>query len=108
MNGNVAPVITRKSTTDRSDVRLTPREIARDIPMMLICDRTMIAPLIKQRQDFDFDGKDEVWDGVYVVSPLADDEHQDVVTGLSAVIFIVVRWAGLGQAFAGVNVSDRK
>ena len=50
---------------------------------------------------------DEVWDGVYVVSPGANNEHQDFVGGLSAIFTVVLRWTGLGVVQPGANVSDR-
>jgi len=32
-----------------------------------------------RRQAWDADGHDEVWEGVYFMSPEADDDHQDWV-----------------------------
>lgn len=53
------------------------------------------------------DKYDEVWDGEIHVSPLANNNHQSIVIGLSMVFYTVVNMAGRGQAFPGVNVSDR-
>jgi Uma2 family endonuclease len=62
--------------------------------------------VIADRKKRGIDRFDEVWDGVYVMSPIADFEHQSLVTRLS--------WAfmqsGLPQGtvvLSGVNVSDR-
>jgi Uma2 family endonuclease len=54
------------------------------------------------------DRYDEVWEGVYMMAPLADDEHQDLQTQLGGVLLVRVGWTGLGQVRTGVNVSDRE
>src|SRR3954471_19478669 len=59
------------------------------------------------RSESGADRYDEVWDGVEVMSPLTNDEHQQIALGLGAVFQIVIGWPGLGDARAGVNVSDR-
>jgi Uma2 family endonuclease len=61
--------------------------------------------MIRERRKFGGDRYDEIWDGVYVMSPLADNQHQFLATGL-----VVVLATALGsqvQVFAGCNVSDR-
>ena len=50
---------------------------------------------------------DEVWEGVYVMSPLPNNEHQEVVGKLTTVLEISLGWTGLGDVRPGVNVSDR-
>jgi Uma2 family endonuclease len=52
--------------------------------------------------------RDEVWDGVYLVSPLANNEHQEVVTNLGTIFNVLFGWTGLGHIMAGANVSDRE
>jgi Uma2 family endonuclease len=54
------------------------------------------------------DKYDEVWDGVYVIMPLPDIEHQRLAVLLASCFVSTVDAAGLGQSFAGVNVSDRR
>lgn len=73
----------------------------------LITDPELERELIAQRQAWGADKFDEVWDGVYVMSPLANNEHQDLVGQLDTIFTIVVRWAGLGRVQPGANVSDR-
>src|SRR5262249_49894964 len=51
---------------------------------------------------------DEVWDGVYYLMPDPDIEHQDVGTGLAAILRVTIDWAGLGKVYQGVNVTDRE
>ncbi len=74
---------------------------------MLIDDPRLESRLLKRRRIMGGDRYDEVWDGVYVMSPLASDEHQRLVTDFSIVFGIVIGFPGLGQVRAGVNVSDR-
>lgn len=50
---------------------------------------------------------DEVWNGVYIMSPLADDKHQKLVGGLTTVLNLTIGFPGLGEVRPGVNVSDR-
>ena len=74
---------------------------------LLIDDPKLEARLLKRRRLMGGDRYDEVWDGVYVMSPLANDEHQQLVTDLSAVLAFLIKFTGLGEVRAGVNVSDR-
>jgi Uma2 family endonuclease len=60
-----------------------------------------------ERQLTGADRFDEVWEGIYMMAPLADDEHQELQAKLTAVFQTVVGWSGLGLVRAGVNVSDR-
>ena len=41
-------------------------------------DPIELASLIRDRRESGGDRYDEVWDGVYVMSPLADNEHQQL------------------------------
>ena len=74
----------------------------------LITDPILERQLIAQRQASGADKFDEVWEEVYVMAPLANDEHQDLVSDLTAVLVMAVDWAGLGKVRPGVNVSDRE
>ena len=49
------------------------------IMTMLIKDPRLEENLIEARKRTDADRWDEVWDGVYVVSPLPNIEHQEIV-----------------------------
>lgn len=75
---------------------------------MFITDPTTIDRIKARRAESGADRHDEVWDGVYVVSPLANNEHQKLVLRLAAMFQDVVDGDGLGQAFPGANVSDRE
>jgi Uma2 family endonuclease len=73
----------------------------------LILDHELGDRLRAERAAHGSDRWDEVWDGVYVMSPLPNDEHQEMVTALATVFQITIRWTDRGQVRAGVNVSDR-
>jgi len=74
----------------------------------LVTDPQLEADLIAQRQADGTDKFDEVWEGVYVMSPLANYEHQYLVKELTMVLGLTVDWSGLGETLPGVNISDRK
>jgi Uma2 family endonuclease len=74
----------------------------------LITDPELEQELIARRQATGADKYDEVWAGVYVMAPLANDEHQYLVKELTIILGLAVDWAGLGQTRPGVNISDRK
>ncbi len=60
-----------------------------------------------ERQAWGADRYDEVWEGVYVMAPVPNTEHQQIVSRLVAILEEVVGWPGLGEVFAGVNLTDR-
>ncbi len=51
--------------------------------------------------------RDEVWEGVYIMSPMANVEHQDFIGRLTAALISIVDILGGGKVFPGLNVSDR-
>jgi Uma2 family endonuclease len=73
---------------------------------LIVTDPRDQARLIAQRREAGADRFDEVWEGDYVMAPLADDEHQDIQAGL-----ITALRTALGRAArvrGGVNVTDRE
>lgn len=73
----------------------------------LILPQQDLKAIIRERRRCGGDRFDEVWDGVYVMSPLADNEHQHLASSLSSKFD-----QGLGDrpgvlVFAGANISDR-
>ena len=74
---------------------------------MLVTDPSLEERLILERQRTGADRYDEIWEGIYVMSPIANVEHQRIVTRLAAVLQEVVGWSGQGEVFAGLNFSDR-
>lgn len=73
-----------------------------------ILDRSIGNGVIRERRRLGIDSHDEVWDGVYVVSPFASNPHQTIVTRLVRILGIVVEDSGRGIALAGANVSDHQ
>ena len=74
---------------------------------LLIHDELLSRELINLRRSAGLDRYDEVWDGVYVMSPMADNEHQDLVTEFATIFRAVIDWKKLGRTLAGANVSDQ-
>ena len=74
---------------------------------LIVCDPREAEQMIARRQELGLDGHDEVWEGVYMMSPLADDTHHDIVGGFNSVLQIVIAWPGLGNVRPGVNLSDQ-
>ena len=74
---------------------------------MVILDRDEERALIRKRRATGADRFDEVWDGVYVMSPLADVIHQFVASRLNSAFDQALSGRHGTQVFAGVNVSDR-
>ncbi len=74
---------------------------------VLILDPLEEARLRAERQARGDDRYDEVWDGVLVMAPLPNDEHQDLVNELCYVFRLVLDRAAGDRVRPGVNVSDR-
>ncbi len=72
-----------------------------------ICDPELEKRLRAERALTGADRFDENWDGVHVMAPLANNEHQQIVSRLTAIFEQLVGWPQLGMVFPGVNVSDR-
>ena len=92
---------------------IAPERTRADKMTTLISDTFLVSDSItgeelRARQECGGDRYDEVWDGVYLMSPLANIEHQLLATRLAAVIQIAIGLGDAGTAIAGVNVSDRE
>jgi Uma2 family endonuclease len=74
---------------------------------MIINDELIEARLLEERRAKGLDGHDEVWDGVYVMSPLANNEHQRLTSELVVALHGIVSAKGLGRIYPGAIVSDR-
>ena len=75
--------------------------------VMLITDPTTEDQVRARRVASGADLFDEVWDGVYVVAPFPNDEHQEIVAELIAALHASVAAPKLGKVRPSVNVSDR-
>src|SRR4051812_20090672 len=74
---------------------------------LLVLDRYEEDRMIRERRASGNDRYDEVWDGTYVMSPLADVEHQQLSFKLAWVFQNIVGPDSPAIVTAGVNVSDR-
>ena len=74
---------------------------------ILVLDPMHEAEVRKMWPGLDDDRWTEVWEGVTVMSPAANNEHQNLVNALGSVFWTVVESKGLGLIHQGVNLSDR-
>jgi Uma2 family endonuclease len=74
----------------------------------LILDPRLEERIKTEREVCGGDRYDEVWNGVYVMPPLPNDEHQALVMRVGCILQDVIGWPGLGEVRPGVNVSDRE
>ena len=65
---------------------------------VLVCDPDIAVRLQAERQATDGGKHDEVWDGVYVMSPLPNVEHQILVDDLFVVIHAILGLVGGGAS----------
>jgi len=75
---------------------------------LMVLDRFVEERLKAEREASGADRYDEVWEGVYMMAPLANNEHQDLQALLAAAIQNAVGWNGPQRVHAGANVSDRE
>jgi Uma2 family endonuclease len=75
---------------------------------ILVTDKDLKRELLRKRREWGGDHHDEVWNGVYIMSPLANDEHQRLVLQFSMILETVLRPAGDADVRPGANVSDRR
>lgn len=74
----------------------------------MITDPGLEARLLAERRMAGSDRFDEVWDGVYMMNPLPNEEHQQIASQLASILTSVIAWQDRGNVYAGVNVSDRE
>lgn len=72
----------------------------------LILDRELAEELRQQRAESGADRWDEVREGTYTMTPLPNDEHQELAALLTTVLTNMVMLKGLGHVRPGVNLSD--
>jgi len=71
-----------------------------------ILDHELEERLIAERQASGLDRFDEVWDGVYIMSPWPNDEHQEIAVFLARVLFELIQEERRGKVRQGVNLTD--
>jgi Uma2 family endonuclease len=72
----------------------------------LVTDRFVEDRIRAERARSGGDRHDEVWEGIYMMTPLANLEHQEFVLALASILHEVLVEPRLGTAYPGANVSD--
>jgi Uma2 family endonuclease len=72
----------------------------------LIADPRLSQRLIEERRDRGIDVFDEVWEGVYILAPAPNDEHQEIEIGLAEPLVDVVKKRGRGIVRMRVNLAS--
>lgn len=75
---------------------------------LMVLDPMMEERLKAEREATGADRYDEVWEGVYMMAPLADNEHQDLQSRLTSVLQMALGLDNPARVQAGANVSDRE
>ena len=75
---------------------------------ILVADPFLEHRLIAERRASGADRYDEVWEGIYIMVPMPNDEHQQMVMQLGAILQETIGWSGLGEVRPGINLSDRR
>ena len=84
---------------------LTPSPAPTTPAEMAVADPEVAATLKADREAAGLDRWDEVWNGVYIIMPLPNNEHQELVLDFAAELRPEVKARG-GRIFPGCNVSD--
>ncbi len=74
---------------------------------MLVLDPYVESRLVAERKASGADRYDEVWEGVYMMTPMPNSEHQGIVIQLASILQEVIGWSGLADVFSGINLSAR-
>ena len=94
----------RPSSPDADPTRYVPDEL---VEAFTVIDPDLVRRLKADREATGLDRRDEMWEGVYVVSPDPNSEHQRFIAKfLVAFSHVCDPFAG-GELFPGGNVSDR-
>jgi len=75
---------------------------------VLILDPYLEQRIRAERVDPSVSQYDEVWEGVLVVAPLPNNEHQRIASRITSAFSSLVDWSRGDQALPGANVSDRE
>ncbi len=98
---NALPGSTSQKFDDASHV---PDDL---VQAFMIIDPAQVQSLKVEREASGLDRRDEVWDGIYVMSPAANLEHQFFGQELWYVFRQLLPYIGGGIAYNVLNVSDR-
>jgi Uma2 family endonuclease len=71
----------------------------------LIQDPDLAERLIAERQQKGHDVYDEVWEGVYVMAPSPNDEHQKIALRIAHALVELIEIPGLGEVRTTINLA---
>jgi Uma2 family endonuclease len=74
--------------------------------LTLVADPALSLRLIEQRRAAGIDLFDEVWEGVYVMTPAPNDEHQQLSMMLVHVLVDTVELANIGHVRPAINLTS--
>ncbi len=74
--------------------------------LTLVTDPAISRRLIQQRRDAGIDLFDEVWDGMYVMTPAPNDEHQQISMMLVHLLVDTVELTRLGHVRPAINLTS--
>lgn len=98
------PPAPRPRDVDEDDLLTVPDDL---VEAFTVTDPALVRKLKARREATGNDRRDEMWEGIYVVSPEADNEHEDFASEL-VIIFAAVRGeVGGAKLRTGGNISDR-
>jgi Uma2 family endonuclease len=89
---------------DYDEIRYVPDEL---VEAFTITDTALVQELKARREATGHGRRDEMWEGIYVVSPEANIEHEDFSWELSYVFGAVRGEVGGARIRTGGNISDR-
>lgn len=75
---------------------------------VMVLDQGIAARLKAERAATGLDQHDEVWEGIYMMAPIANNEHQDLQGRLVSAFRNALGFDGPERVVAGGNVSDRE
>ncbi len=70
----------------------------------LVRDPQLEQRLRAERTAFGADRYDEVWEGIYMIAPMPNDEQQQIVNRLASIFQEVIDWPGLGHVRPVIDV----
>ncbi len=73
----------------------------------LVTEPAHIKSLIQDRRERGIDRHDEVWEGVYVMAPAPNNEHQELIGELFYILKLINEEGSIGKILPGTNVTDQ-
>ena len=78
------------------------------MPTIEVIEPEVFSEVIEARQEYGHDLHDEVWDGVYIMMPIGDVQHQSLGTEIAGVLLGLTDRPSGDRVYAGTNITDRE